>query len=231
MNCYSHPDRAAVQRCEKCGKLLCQECSLAFEGRSVCKVCVRNAIDAEPAYAPRVKYPHARSHNLLVVFILAICVPGAAHMYMGLMKRGLLILSSLFLSIWFAVELGGTPFFGFLIAIICITEFFDAMHIRKRIVTGEYVDDNFSDIIGAVKRFRLPITIFLVYILASAVFRNGPFNYGYYSPFYYNSINIGNIVKVGLFIAIAAALLGSRKKRKSYDEPIDKREPDDDRYQ
>ena len=220
MNCFYHPDRSAVQRCEKCGQAVCQECSLVFDGRSVCKACVKHAVDSEPAFEKRVKYPHARSHNLLIVFLLSMC-PGVAHMYMGLMKRGLLILSSFFLSIWLANTLYMPVFLGLFIAAVWIVSFFDAINTRKRIISGEYVDDCVSDITGVIKRFKIPLILLLIY----AVFYNSSYSYGYGL-----SLNRGGVAPVVIFAAIFAAIFSGYKKKRRIprDEPVDKRYEDYD---
>jgi len=141
-------------------------------------------------------------------------------MYMGLMKRGLLILSSLFLSIWITAEMH-FPFLGFLIAIICIAAFFDAHNIRKRIVTGEYVEDSVADITGLIKRFKLPIKLLIMYILLTSVFSYARF----YTPFrnYYNHVNIGSFIPMVIFIVVIYTLFNGRKKRTPNEEPIDMR--------
>jgi len=151
-------------------------------------------------------------------------------MYMGLMKRGMMILISFFLSIWMAAELNGAPFFGILIAAICIVSFFDGLNVRKRIVTGEYVEDTVADVAGAVKRFKLPIKIIVLYVLISSLFGAGLFRYGGFFPsgVFYNAVNLGNIIKIMIvgFIFYALFNPGGRKAKKKYDEPIDKRNAD-----
>jgi len=180
-------------------------------------------MEAETAGPKRVKYPHTRSHSLIIVFLLS-CLPGAAHMYMGLMKRGLLLMSSFFMSIWLASEFGGSPFLAFLIVIVCVAGFFDAFNIRRRIVMGEYVDDTISDLVGFIKRFKLPIIIFLVYILATSALRTG--YYGFYTPFMRPGAypNFNFLIPVGIIVFVIKALSGGKKRKISRDEPIDKRD-------
>jgi len=152
-------------------------------------------------------------------------------MYMGLMKRGLLILSSLFLTIWMASAFNGA-FFGFAIAIVAIAAFFDALNMRKRIISGEYVDDSVADITGFAKRFKLPIKLILLFAALSAFFGSyGHVFNGIYAPFYRHTstyFNFGSLIPIILIIVFAHFIFGGKKRRARRDEPIDARRDESD---
>ena len=221
MGCNIHPDREAVRRCDKCGQLMCQECHVVFDGKSVCKSCVARALDVSPVYYERAR-PRAKNCNLLLVFILS-ALPGMAHMYMGMMKRGLLIMSSFFISIWLVAEMH-VMLFAFLLAMICVVAFFDAINIRKRILAGEYAEDSVADITGFLRRFRAPLLILALYLCVTSMFGYGRF----YLP-YYGGVNNGIIMAVIIVVIITS--LKKSKKRAPRDETIDARsEQDSNQY-
>ena len=224
MNCYYHPDREAVRRCDKCGQLMCQECPVDVDGRIVCKSCLSIALETAPS-----KRAHARSSNLLLVFLLAM-LPGAAHMYMGLMKRGMLILSAFFLSIWVMSETMVDSFWPVLVLVI-IASFFDALNTRKRIVNGDYVEDTVADITGFFKRFRIPVLIFTAYILFTSFAGYGRLH-APFSQVYMNvpRVDFGPILAIGAFIFVFYTLTGKKKRKHSTGETIDVRGGQDGPY-
>ncbi len=42
-SCARHPEKAALQVCERCGSFCCGVCSEAVEGRDYCEACARRA--------------------------------------------------------------------------------------------------------------------------------------------------------------------------------------------
>ena len=218
MGCNIHPEREAVRRCDKCGQLMCRECFVDFDGRSVCKPCVARALNAAPGYYERAGTPRTKNSNLLIVFILS-ALPGMAHMYMGLMKRGLFIMSSFFISIWLVAEMHFS-YFGFLIAMICVAAFFDAMNTRKRIVAGDYIEDGVADITGFISRFKTPLLIAAAYLIFTRFMNYGRF-YFPYNNFYYGRVNNG--LFLGVIIAVTITTL-KKTKKKARDETIDVRD-------
>ncbi len=39
-NCAFHPERDSVDRCSKCGRWICSDCVILFEGTDLCKECM-----------------------------------------------------------------------------------------------------------------------------------------------------------------------------------------------
>jgi len=89
---------------------------------------------------------------------------GVNYMYEGLIKRGLLILSSFFL-LWYLAIVLSEPIFGIMMAIMIITCTFDAFRIRRRIQAGETVPDSVDDIVGFVKKYKVIILLILAIII------------------------------------------------------------------
>ena len=173
MNCRNHPTRAAVNTCSQCGDWLCEECTADVGGRIYCASCLQKywAYDQPaapksppPAYHPvYAEHPKRVSFGLLLFF--TICMPpGVNYMFEGLIKRGLFILSSFFLSIYFASVMN-EPIFGFITAIMWITCAFDAFNIRRRLNAGEKVPDSVDDLLGFIKKYKTAIIIVFMAII------------------------------------------------------------------
>jgi len=75
-------------------------------------------------------------------------------MYMGLIKRGLFVLVTFFLCIYLA---GIFNFFGFVIAGVVITSFFDGLRIRRKFITGDPVSDDIDDLKAFFAAYKTPI--------------------------------------------------------------------------
>jgi hypothetical protein len=172
----AHPTRAASKTCDKCNHWLCDECAVSFGGRLLCKSCINtmepNYSEAEPA-SPHVRHsfvPHRRV-NFGLLFLFSFIFPsGANYMYMGLIKRGLAAMCGFFLLIYLIV-LFSFPFnilAAFAIPVYWITCFFDGFHIRRRINSGEIVEDGIGSILSGMLRNKTLTAIFLI-IIAIAI--------------------------------------------------------------
>jgi len=85
-------------------------------------------------------------------------------MYEGLIKRGLFMLSSFFLTCYLSAVLH-EPLFGIIIPIMWITCAFDVFRIRRRLISGENVPDSLDDIFGFLRKYKLAIILFFAIIL------------------------------------------------------------------
>jgi hypothetical protein len=74
MQCYNHPELAAVAACAGCGKGVCESCAVEMEGRVYCKQCLA----APPAgVAPgRVGVAAARPTNGAAILSLVLSIIG-----------------------------------------------------------------------------------------------------------------------------------------------------------
>ncbi|MCX6004290.1 MAG: hypothetical protein NT082_01240 [Chloroflexi bacterium] len=50
MNCAVHSDREAVDSCVECGKAVCPECKVLYEGKTYCNACIEKKL--VPSTAP-----------------------------------------------------------------------------------------------------------------------------------------------------------------------------------
>ncbi|MCR1898282.1 B-box zinc finger protein [Irregularibacter muris] len=141
MECKNHRDREAIAMCISCGQPLCEQCDAIVLGKHYCEKCKDN-VETREAY-PTEKGKKIVSHDInnFFWFILSL-VPGAGHMYMGLMKRGAIILGAFLMGVsvmnllYFFDHIG-----GMLSILIYVYAFFDSYNTKKAIQRGEVVRD------------------------------------------------------------------------------------------
>jgi hypothetical protein len=116
--------------------------------------------------------PHGTRHvrkrvDGALLFLFSVCLPpGGNYMYMGLIKRGLAAMCGFFLLIYLTIVIS-VPMkmlFVFAIPVLYFTCFFDGFNLRRRINSGENVDDGVGDIIGGILRNKFLTAAFLIII-------------------------------------------------------------------
>lgn len=143
MNCVNHPEKQSVYTCQNCGKHLCQDCAINYNGRPICSECIQN-INNQPnnfnnmnstGNVPR----QPRQPNRFLAFLFSL-VPGAGHMYLGLMKRGLqlMLIFAIFIGVLSLFNIGE---FQLLVFVIWFYSFFDCLHVAKKISLNVDFDD------------------------------------------------------------------------------------------
>ncbi|MGE5644198.1 MAG: LiaI-LiaF-like domain-containing protein [Acidobacteriota bacterium] len=154
MNCYQHPDVAAVAFCRTCGRPLCQDCQRSVQGTVVCEEHAPRQIVAAP--------PVARVNSDVspgLAFVLGL-IPGVGAIYNGQYAKGVVhvVIFGLLISIAGSGSVSGLePLFGFLIAIWYFYMPFEAYHTARKRQLGEPVDE-FSSVFPMRTRHRgLPI--------------------------------------------------------------------------
>ncbi|NMA82661.1 MAG: hypothetical protein GX962_02210 [Epulopiscium sp.] len=138
MDCKNHYGRAGLNTCSKCGDWICEECVVHIEGRNICKNCIQSYVRA--GEEKTVPIGPRGSVNGFMVFIFSF-LPGAAHMYMGLSKIGLMLLSLFMGSCVMAQFYTLTPFALTAAGIVWIYSFFDARNTKHKVLRGEAKDD------------------------------------------------------------------------------------------
>lgn len=137
MKCINHSDVEAKYNCEICGDAICEQCGITVMGKNICKKCA----EKEAGGGQNERKKTFESYG---AFLFSF-IPGAAHMYLGMMNQGIQIM---------VVFLGllAMPFLlGQFIQIQIITimaaivvwsySFFQSYHIRKALAKGERVED------------------------------------------------------------------------------------------
>ncbi|HZK55459.1 MAG TPA: B-box zinc finger protein [Desulfosporosinus sp.] len=136
MKCKYHPAQEAQSICEKCKQPICSNCTIKVGDKAVCRHCVeQNLLSEQPMLLKR-------SFSSKLLFFIFSLIPGAAHMHMGLFRRGLQLM---------IITFGGTSlisFIGldFLIPIVLIPawffSFFESHHLRRQLVKGQIISDD-----------------------------------------------------------------------------------------
>lgn len=83
MFCKYHAQTIALDKCERCGAPVCQECALMVQGKTICFQCADYVSEGEELLAPRKPWQAA---------LLSALFPGMGQFYNGQFLKGLLIL-------------------------------------------------------------------------------------------------------------------------------------------
>ncbi len=108
MNCKNHTDAEADFTCSSCGQPICVDCTMELNKSAYCKECLESHVSKKPLER---KYVRNARKSKFLTFCFGM-VPGAGHMYLGLINKGMSLMS---------------VYFGFLFAILAITEI---LHVR-----------------------------------------------------------------------------------------------------
>jgi hypothetical protein len=178
----AHPTKAASNTCSKCGHWLCDDCAVETGGRTLCRSCI-TAMEGntffhepppEPIHGHVVGSAERRRYiDGFMLFLLSLLFPpGANYMYMGLIKRGLAAMCGFFLLIFCIIAFWSFSYsvlFAFSIPILWFTVFFDGYNLRRRINSGEIVEDGVGDAMKSILNNRaLAVAILIIVVLAFA---------------------------------------------------------------
>ena len=135
MNCKYHSNQEAQAICEKCKHPICPECTIKVDDKTICRQCIQQTLISNSSTAPRKTFLEK------FLFFCYSLIPGAAHMHMGLFRRGLQFM---------IITFGGASlisFIGldFLIPLILIPawffSFFESHHLRRQMEQGQALSD------------------------------------------------------------------------------------------
>ena len=158
MNCYLHPETAAVAYCRSCGKPLCELCRRSFDGTVFCQehlpaaaagyASQTGSAQSVPGYNPYAQTvppganaPIQTSPGL--AFLLG-CIPlGVGAIYNGQYLKGLIhaLVFGLLVSLAGNGRGMGEPIAGILLAAFVFYMPFEAYHTAKRRQVGMPVDE------------------------------------------------------------------------------------------
>lgn len=135
MNCKYHSTQEAQSICEKCKQPICPDCTIKVDDKTVCRNCIQqNLLSVQPISVKR-------SFSEKFLFFCFSLIPGAAHMHMGLFRRGVQLM---------IITIGGASlisFIGldFLIPLVLIPawffSFFESYHLRRQLEKGQVIID------------------------------------------------------------------------------------------
>lgn len=172
MRCYKHSERDGVYTCSHCGEWMCEDCAVEVKGRVICKNCVaamaEKAEGGSRGCGPHPRHHHhyyeghscgSKSHSGVLLFFLSF-LPGLGHMYLGLIKRGLAVMSVFFGTIFMLTLCDYLDFsmlsllLGLSIPIIFFTSFFDGFRLLRLENSGETLRDTADDLLAFIKKYR-----------------------------------------------------------------------------
>lgn len=158
MKCRNHKEEEAKFICDRCRMPICETCATEVRGNKVCVSCIEHAVYAESDRVQRVGF-----FNKVIFFIFA-CMPGAAHMQMGLFKRGMQLMLTFIGGIVLISYSNIESFIPLVVVPTWFFSFFDAYNFRKKILAGERVEDveayNYQFIINNKKILGVALVIF-----------------------------------------------------------------------
>ncbi len=135
MNCKYHGNKAAKNICAKCSEAICEDCTVEFGDKKVCNVCANKALFGD------VKMQEKRGFIKEFVFFCLACIPGAAHLLMGLFSRGMQLLITFIGAFVFFSYLNTESFIPLVVIPLWFFSFFDSYYLRKKMDNGEEVAD------------------------------------------------------------------------------------------
>ena len=133
MHC-KNDNNQGVNTCNVCGEWLCEDCSKEINGRIYCESCASETLKVKKA---KKKVSVNKNPNILLTMLFS-GIPGCAQMYMGLMERGLLLMSLFF---GMAYLQGYSSLFFFVNIVLWFYNFFDSLNIRRKIIEKENIDE------------------------------------------------------------------------------------------
>ena len=135
MNCHYHSNLEAQAICVKCKHPICPECAIKVEDKTVCRHCIQENLFHEPYALPQKNF-----WGKFLFFCFSL-IPGAAHMHLGLFRRGL----QLMLIVFGIIFLAGTIHVDSLIPLVIIPTWFfslfESHNFRKQTEKGQTVAD------------------------------------------------------------------------------------------
>ncbi len=164
MNCDVHSDREASLRCFECGGFICKDCVVNMNDKTFCKKCFEESMDESNG-----KY--TKAYNSFWAFVFSL-IPGAGQMYLGLMKKGIQIMTLFFALISVSALLNTLQLLIFGV-IIWFYSFFDCFHIKKAVNEGLVIEDRLIYDIGIKGINYKYVGIGLIVVGVLAILNNG----------------------------------------------------------
>lgn len=135
MKCKYHKESEAKYICEKCKQPICEECAIDVKGNKICNTCVLDSMQPNRR--------EVRRGGLLesFLFFCFASIPGAAHMYMNLFKRGFQLMITFIASMVVFSYANIESLIPLVMIPTWFFSFFDSYSIRKRLRSGEIIED------------------------------------------------------------------------------------------
>lgn len=163
MHCKYHQNIKANNICHMCKSPLCEDCVLEINGKVYCKDCLLQNKNLKNEIINTLPNQDAKiqTKNGLLTLIFS-ALPGCAQMYLGLYKRGILILMFFMASLGLENPILAIPILAF--------SFFDGFRIKSNLEKGIYQEDNLNDIKSFIKENKVFIFILALIIVVPIIF-------------------------------------------------------------
>ncbi|MDQ7096409.1 hypothetical protein REC12_22700 [Desulfosporosinus sp. PR] len=135
MNCNYHPNQAAQALCEKCKLPICAECTIIIDDKPLCRHCIQQTLFPEPNALPK------RSFLEKFLFFCMSLIPGAAHMQMGLFRRGLQLMIIPLGMIFVSDFIGLDSLIPLVLIPVWFFSFFESYNLKKQQLQGLSLND------------------------------------------------------------------------------------------
>ncbi|AFQ42880.1 B-box zinc finger protein [Desulfosporosinus meridiei] len=141
MNCNYHPNQEAEALCVKCKNPICQECTIKVEDKTICRHCLERSLsfNSGPNLAPEIIPKNTFIEKFL--FLCYSLIPGAAHMHLGLFRRGTQLLIITFGGLALINFIGLNFIIPFIVIPAWFFSFFESHHLRRRVEKGQTIVD------------------------------------------------------------------------------------------
>lgn len=144
MNCKNHKEVEAGFACSSCGQPICVQCTVELKNKTYCRECLEKHISRNPAEQ---RYNMGHRKSKFFTFCLGF-VPGAAHMYLGLINKGFSLMSFFFGTLFSIVILSQALYIHWLdiliapLSILSVSySVFDALAVYNDISSGKLIAD------------------------------------------------------------------------------------------
>lgn len=141
MNCKYHPEQEAQSICVKCKNPICSECAVKVGDKTACRQCLKE--DHSFNLLPTALPTNAPRKTILEKFLF-LCyslIPGAAHMHLGLFRRGLQLMIITFGGIALINFIGLDFLVPFIVIPVWFFSFFESHHLRRQVEKGQTISD------------------------------------------------------------------------------------------
>ncbi len=135
MNCKYHSTQEALAICEKCKNPICPECTIKVADKTICSHCIQQHIYNEPHTVTKKPF----SERFL--FFCYSLIPGAAHMHLGLFRRGLQLMLIPFGAIFIVEFINLESLIPLILIPTWFFSFFESHNFKKLLEKGQALND------------------------------------------------------------------------------------------
>jgi len=141
MNCKYHPNQEAQSICVKCKNPICSECTIKVADKTACRQCLEQNLSFNPVATTSLTSIPRKTLLEKLLFLCYSLIPGAAHMHLGLFRRGLQLMIITFGGIALINFIGLDFLIPFVVIPAWFFSFFESHHLRRQVEKGQAISD------------------------------------------------------------------------------------------